>query len=341
MDGNVASDLEAARPRSDRGIGKIAILAAKVAVTGLCFWYIARQIEMRQVAIAVAALDVRWATFAVLIATLQIPLVAMRWRAILDALGALDARMTLAAIMAISAIGSFFAQVLPNVASEGMRAWLLVRLGCDWRRAVTSVLIDRAVGVGLLIALGLGILLLPSGVIALGPYRQSVLLLYGAMLLAGLIGLWITPLIVPLLARWRYAGWIGTLAADAHRVLLGRKSPTILAIGCIVHALTILIVWSLARAQGLVLPLADAAVLFTVMIGVAIVPISISGWGLRELAVVSLLGNLGVAPETALLFSVCFGLTVALGSLPGALVWLLYSASPARSVAQGEGSSAG
>jgi hypothetical protein len=108
-----------------------------------------------------------------------------------------------------------------------------------------------------------------------------------------------------------------------------------------VHGLTILIVWSLARAQGLVLPPADAAVLFTVMIGVAIVPISIGGWGLRELAVVSLLGNLGVAPENALLFSVCFGLTLLLGSLPGALVWVLYSAAPARSVAQGEGSSAG
>jgi uncharacterized membrane protein YbhN (UPF0104 family) len=267
--------------------------------------------------------------------------VAMRWRAILDARGALDDRATPAATMAISAIGSFFGQVLPNVASEGMRAWLLVRLGCDWRRALTSVLIDRAVGVGLLIALGFGILLLPSGVIALGGYRQTVLLLYGALLLAGVIGLWMTPLIVPLLSRWRYAGWIATLAADAHRVLLGRKSPAILGIGCVVHGLTILIVWALARAQGLVLPPADAAVLFTVMIGVAIVPISIGGWGLRELAVVSLLGNLGVAPESALLFSVCFGLTLLLGALPGALVWLLYSVAPARSVAQTESRPAG
>jgi hypothetical protein len=56
----------------------------------------------------------------------------------------------------------------------------------------------------------------------------------------------------------------------------------ILAIGCLIHALTIVVVWSVGRAQGLVLPLADAAVLFTIMIGVVIVPISIGGWGLRE-----------------------------------------------------------
>jgi hypothetical protein len=53
------------------------------------------------------------------------------------------------------------------------------------------------------------------------------------------------------------------------------------------------VVWSLGRAQGLALPVTDAAVLFTVMVGVTIVPVSISGWGLRELAVVSLLADHG------------------------------------------------
>jgi hypothetical protein len=66
------------------------------------------------------------------------------------------------------------------------------------------------------------------------------------------------------------------------------------------------------------------------MISVALVPISIGGWGLRELAVISLLGNHGVPPDKALLFSVCFGLTLAVGSLPGALAWLLYSFVLAR-----------
>jgi glycosyltransferase 2 family protein len=330
MNRDVASDVgTASRPRGS-GIGKIAIFAAKLAVTGACFWYVSRQIELQQVSTAIASLDFRWAAFATSIVTLQIPLVAMRWRHILAALEALDARTTGIAITAITAIAAFFAQVLPSVASEGMRAWLLVRLGCDWRRALTSVLIDRGVGVGLLIAMGFLILLLPSGVIALGEYRQSVLVLYGALLLGGVLALCITPVIVPWLARWRYAGWIATLATDAHNVLLGRRSPTILAIGTIVHTLTIVIVWALGRAQGLALPVADAAVLFTVMIGVAIVPVSISGWGLRELAVVSLLGNLGVGPEKALLFSICFGFALLVGSLPGALAWLLYSGAPAR-----------
>jgi hypothetical protein len=66
------------------------------------------------------------------------------------------------------------------------------------------------------------------------------------------------------------------------------------------------------------------------MISVALVPISIGGWGLREVVVITLLGHHGVPPDKALLFSVCFGLAGAVGSLPGALAWLLYSFAPSR-----------
>ena len=120
------------------------------------------------------------------------------------------------------------------------------------------------------------------------------------------------------------------MTVDARRVLLGPKGPIILGIACLLPALKIAVVWSLGRAQNLLLSVPDAAVLFAAMIGVALVPISISGWGLRELAVISLLGHHGIAPERALLFSVCFGLIFAIGSLPGAVTWLVYSFAPAR-----------
>jgi uncharacterized membrane protein YbhN (UPF0104 family) len=332
---SVASDLETtSRPRGG-GIEKLAIFAAKLIVTGGCFWYVSRQIDLKQVLSAIPLLDFRWAAFAVLVVVLQIPLLGVRWCNILDALAVRNARVTMVATIAVSAIGVFFAQVLPSVAGEGVRAWLLVRLGCDWRSAVTSVVIDRGVGAGLLIAIGFAILLLlPSSLTALGGYREIVLVFYGGLLLAAAFGLLFAPRIAPWLSRWRYSGWVATLAMDARRVLLGPYGPIILGIGCLVHVLTIVVIWSLGRAQGLLLPVADAATLFTVMISVALVPISIGGWGLREVAVISLLGNHGVPPERALLFSVCFGLALAVGSLPGALAWLLYSFAPSRRSAE-------
>ena len=109
--------------------------------------------------------------FATLVAVLQIPVLGLRWRNVVHALASRNERLTRAAVIAVTAIGLFFAQVLPSVAGDGVRAWLLIRLGCDWRNAITSVVIDRAVGVGLLIALGFTVLLLPSGLSAFGGYR--------------------------------------------------------------------------------------------------------------------------------------------------------------------------
>ena len=334
MSTSVASGFETPRPSHRGGAKKAAIVVAKLLVTGACFWYISRQIDWHQVSSAVRLLDFRWAALATFIAVLLIPLASLRWSNIVDSLEAHDQHFPFAPMVAATAVGLFFAQVLPNVAGEGIRAWLLVRLGSDWRTAVTSAVIDRGLGVGLLIALGFVILLLPSGFTALGGYREVLLCVYGALILAGVLGLLLAPKMVPLVARWRYSRWAATLAADVRRVFLGPRGPLILGIGCLIHALTIVIVWLVGRAHGLALPLADAAILFTVMIGVVIVPISISGWGLRELAVVSLLATYGVAPERALLFSVCFGLALAVGSLPGALAWLFYPFASARRSAE-------
>jgi glycosyltransferase 2 family protein len=336
MSTSVASDLDTRRASRGGGAGKIAIFAAKLLVTGACFWYLSRQINLGQVISALPLLDFRWAAFAVLLVVLQIPLLGLRWCAIVDALGARDGRLTRTVMIGITAIAVFFAQVLPSVAGDGIRAWLLARRGCDWRNAVISVVIDRAIGVGVLVALGFVILLLPSGLTALGGYRDVVLVVYGALILGGALGLVLAPKIVSPLARWRYSRWFATLAADIHRVLLGSKGPVVLSIGCLIHAFTIIVVWLVGQAQGLALPLPDVVVLFIVMTGVVVVPISIGGWGLRELAVVSVLASYGVAPERALLFSVCFGLALAIGSLPGALAWLLYPfPSARRSAARG------
>jgi hypothetical protein len=90
---------------------------------------------------------------------------------------------------------------------------------------VTSAVIDRGVGVGLMIALGFVVLLLPSGLTALGGYRDVVLVVYGALILAGALGLLVAPKIVLPPTRWRYSRWFATLATDVHRVLFGSNGP--------------------------------------------------------------------------------------------------------------------
>jgi uncharacterized membrane protein YbhN (UPF0104 family) len=324
-----ADDANTPHRPARRGVTKLAIFAAKFAVTALCFWYVSRRVDLAAVVRTLPMLDVRWIAAAIAVALLQIPLLGLRWCEILDALALRNERMTRMAVLGVTAIGAFFTQLLPNVAGDGMRIWYLARLGCDWRNGVISVLIDRGVGIGLMVAFAVAILLVPSPLTALAGYRGVVLSIYVALLLAGILGLTFVPSIAAVLRRWRYGGWLAAAALDARRAIFAPRGAWIVAIGCCVHALTVLILWLLGQAQGLSLPVFDAAVLFVVMVGIALVPISVGGWGLREFAVVAVMGDYGLAPERALLFSVCFGLVLVAGALPGALVWLLYSVPPA------------
>src|ERR1700704_82448 len=108
MSTSVASDLQTASPRPLAvRVKKIAIVAAKFLVTGACFWYVARQIDLSDLLSAIPLLDFRWVAFATLIVMLQIPLLALRWRNILSGLGACNERMTRTAMVAMAAIGVF------------------------------------------------------------------------------------------------------------------------------------------------------------------------------------------------------------------------------------------
>jgi glycosyltransferase 2 family protein len=306
------------------GYVKPLLFAAKLIVSAACFWLVFRRIDVDASLRALPTVDYRWAAFAVLAIVAELPLLALRLQTIVQSLAGPSVRLTYPAANAVTAIYSFFGQVVPGLVGEGIRAWLLVRHGCSWRAAVTSVTIDRGTGVVLLVAFSFVILLLPSPLNTLSGYRDVVLVAFGGALLAGVLVLLLAPGIVSLLRRWRYFAWVASLIDDTHRVLLGRQAPKILGASVPVHALSIVAVWALGHALGLSLSVYDSAVLFTVMVGVAIVPISIGGWGLRELAVVSLLGAHGLAPEQALLFSLCFGFIFVAVGLLGAIVWLLY-----------------
>ncbi len=207
-----------------------------------------------------------------------------------------------------------------------MRVWLLARMGRSWREGLVSVLIDRGVGVGVLLAVTFCVLLFPSRLAALGGYGGIVLVIIGALLAVGVSVILFAPLFAPVLARWRLTRWIGLFALASSDVLLRRSAGRyIVAIALAVHGFTIASIWSLGRAQGFDLSVVDAAALFAVMAGVALLPITVGGWGLRELAVTALLQSHGVPMDRALFFSVSFGLVVLIASSVGAIVWAFYS----------------
>jgi len=55
---------------------------------------------------------------------------------------------------------------------------------------------------------------------------------------------------------------------------------------------------------------------------IQLLPVSLAGWGVREMALVVALGSFGVPAEAALAISVMMGFCLILIGLPGGLIWL-------------------
>src|SRR3954465_296445 len=76
--------------------------------------------------------------------------------------------------------------------------------------------------------------------------------------------------------------------------------------------------------MGVTLPLAlGCALLVPAIMEIAMLPISLAGWGVREGAAVVAFGALGLPADYALGASVAFGLTVAAVSMLGGILWLV------------------
>jgi hypothetical protein len=250
---------------------------------------------------------------------LQVFFAGERWRAILSAL--VRARVPMINVQAVF-YSSIFFNVLPTGAVGGdvARVWLARRLAIPLSHLVLSVLVDRILTVGALLILALATLPTISNPLAGTAWLASM-----AIVAAGIIGILLLGPIERALGRWRDRRLIYLVVRTAEELRhLTRKGALPALLFALVSGLCLafsayFIALSLNIDIG---PMAIIAV-FSIVAIVAALPISVAGWGVREVSVVAMLGLLGVDREAALILSVEFGLLNTLLSLPGGVVWLI------------------
>jgi uncharacterized membrane protein YbhN (UPF0104 family) len=253
---------------------------------------------------------------------------ALRWREILGA-----AAPTWGYLFRLYLIGNFFSLFLPtSVGGDAVRAVAASRALPTSTPAVTSVVVDRLIGVVALLAyLALGILVAPAVVAQAGTaaeWQGPGLALGGALALA-------------LLAAIGGVAWLVRRPTVRRRLapageLIGRlwRSPgtlaRILGLGLAVQALYILAWGLLASALGVRLPPALFVATVPVVSLLAMLPVSLSGIGIREGAWVLLLAPFGVAAADALTYSLVFFVAFAVVGGIGGVVYSLMGTSLGR-----------
>ncbi len=291
------------------------ILVAKLLITvGLLTWLVSK-IDLALVLAQMRRGDVGLLLAGTIVLALQPVLGALRWRFILVRL---DLHMPFRHIVWWTYAGTFFNQVLPVSGGDGVRIWMAARAGGPLAVVINSVVLDRVVMILSLVAL----------VIISAPWFEAVLspdqlVLLSTMALAsvgtGLLFVFLADKMPQSLRRWGIAAWLASLSGSTRALLLSPASA------CGVFALSTISVLNLmvsttlfALAFGATADALRILMLLPPVIAASTLPISVGGWGTRELAMVAALGIASVSSEIAVLASIWLGLASVLISLPGA-----------------------
>jgi uncharacterized membrane protein YbhN (UPF0104 family) len=249
----------------------------------------------------------------------QVFVLAMRWRLIVIRCGT---DLPLPQAFRYIMIATFFNQTLPSsVGGDAIRIWLVAKRA-NWRIATYSVLLDRVVGTVALATIVVACLPWTFALIR-DPVGRSALLVIGLGCIgAGLSFVGLAWQRLRVLQRWSLTRHLAAAAAIALSVL---RSPQafvpIFGLSFIIHLFTALAAWCAARAVSADLSLIYSIFLVLPVILIAVVPISIAGWGVREGAMVAAFGYAGLPPSDGLLVSLLFGAGYLVVGALGGLVW--------------------
>jgi hypothetical protein len=296
-------------------------LIAKLAVTLGLLLYLWLKVDAAAALVQFRNADLALLGAGTLVLGLLPLLGAARWRLVL---ASLDGAPRLGRLLRWTYVSVFFSQVLPaTIGGDALRVWLAHRSGLGLKLAVNGVGLDRA-------AMVLTLLVLLSCVTPrLGALVdvQAMGYLMPSLLAAALLGLGTLMLADRLPARMqglRAVRAVGYLAHDARRLFLRAPYAGGVAALCLLsYCLIIASVCLFALAFGASFAVAQLVVLLPAVLVASSLPISIGGWGTREIAMVAALATINIEASTALLTSLWLGIGSILIALPGAVLYLL------------------
>ena len=261
-----------------------------------------------------------WLLATVLLTTTLFP-VARRWQLIVNALGGGIAFME---SLRVTSLIVLINQCVPsNLGGDAYRILMVTKQGMAWKRAVLAALIDRFATLFALAIIALfGIFIIIN---TAGLADFALLTIAGAsMMVTGVVAAWLimrSHLFAKFAQRFEILQKLLEVLADL--INSPGKTGTLVALSIGVHCLTVIVMAMIAVNTGIDVPLLAILGVCAVGLLLARLPISVSGWGVREGAYVVAFSAFGVSQEAALAASITYGLTELTMAVAGGLAWLL------------------
>lgn len=282
--------------------------ALRLVITALMLAWLLSQVDLRSVGAVMAQANPAWLVLGVAVNLLSVLCAAWRWQRILIGLG-FEQRLTQVLRLVLS--GAFFNMFLPSSVGGDLIKMVLLAPEVSRREvAVSSVLMDRVVGLAVTIGVGLvATLMLP--VVWDEPAVLATLALAVVIFSAGMVTIFNRGLI-DLVGRltpdfiWRRVSE-PILRVHESLMIIARRPDILMQTAGISVLRQFAICLSVYFASlGFGLDLGPLVYFATVPLAVAItaLPVAINGLGLQDNAFIFLLATVGVSSAEALSLSI-------------------------------------
>jgi uncharacterized protein (TIRG00374 family) len=302
-----------------------------------------RQISLERLASALLQASPGWLLTAAVVTAPVIVLVSWKWQILLRAAG-LNERLL--RLIRMNLVGGFYSLILPGEETGQLAKGVILARHTRGDAVAASIVVDEILGTLSVFGIALVALALTQPF----PLKLPIALALGIML-AGflcLLAIALSPQVhglARLVIEWlagrlrlvRFQAWLEPFwdrLAEYHR----RPWPLLAAflITVAAHLLADVSVLATMNSVSANVPYLDVLWIYAAISALVTIPITVSGFGIREGANVVILGQLGVPPDRALAISL---LAFAIGfvwSLPGAaLQFGIRSKLPAPPAARG------
>jgi uncharacterized membrane protein YbhN (UPF0104 family) len=257
-------------------------------------------------------MDLRYFFLASLLYLVIVAIAALRWQLLLDE--QYPARQ----LFSLYFIGSFFNHILPGtVGGDAVKIYYLYKDTRKSGSSIGAVFLDRYIGLVALLSIGL-----VSSIIANRELsRIGLQWMIPSVLAVFIVG---SLLVFGLRIGKRFSFMRNFY--DYLYVYLNKKRTMLktFLMSLLIHFLSISMVFVIALGMGQRLPFTALFVFMPIIITVITVPITISGFGVREGAFTLLFGLIGIPPQICTSISFVWFLAMAVTSLIGLIEYFRY-----------------
>lgn len=251
--------------------------------------------------------------------SLQLTVTGYRWHLILKIM---SANLALEACIKLYWIGMFFSQLLPtSIGGDVVRALLIDKNKIPAKKTLASIVLERFIGLGALLLVAIFYLIPLISELHISVYAVYVaisflilMILFFRVKFNNSTFVQIKTFIIAMFMEIIYG----------LKMLL--KNPNsfcqILALSVASHGLVILAAYLLISDLNGPISIVQVVGTMACALLVSALPLSISGWGLREGAMLLLLTRAGVSDTAAVASSVALGVIILLFSLGGGILYL-------------------